>query len=98
MDDLTTLLREAVEDVEPTDRRAELRELVAVSSGRRHRRYAIAGGLLAAAVVGQRPSRRAPSAAWIAARTSVRRTRSTTSARPRRDRGCSVSSGAVRGR
>ena len=49
MHDLTTLLREAVEDVEPTDRRAELRELVGVSSGRRHRRYAIAGGLLAAA-------------------------------------------------
>jgi len=51
MDDLTTLLREAVEDVEPTDRRAELRELVAVSTKRRHRRYAITGGLLAAAVV-----------------------------------------------
>ena len=51
MDDLTTLMREAVEDVEPTDRRAELRELVAVSSKRRHRRYAITGGLLAAAVV-----------------------------------------------
>ena len=51
MDDLTTLLREAVEDVEPTDRRAELRELVAVSSRSRHRRYAITGGLLAAAVV-----------------------------------------------
>ncbi len=51
MDDLTTLMREAVEDVEPTDRRAELRERVAVSSKRRHRRYAITGGLLAAAVV-----------------------------------------------
>jgi hypothetical protein len=51
MDDLTTLLREAVEDVEPTDRRAELRELVAVSTKARHRRYAITGGLLAAAVV-----------------------------------------------
>ena len=51
MDDLTTLLREAVEDVEPTDRRAELRELVAVSSRSRHLRYAITGGLLAAAVV-----------------------------------------------
>ena len=51
MDDLTTLMREAVEDVEPTDRRAELRELVAASSSRRHRRYAVAGGLLAAAVV-----------------------------------------------
>jgi hypothetical protein len=51
MDDLTTLLREAVEDVEPTDRRAELRQRVAVASRSRHRRYAIAGGLLAAAVV-----------------------------------------------
>jgi hypothetical protein len=51
MDDLTTLLREAVEDVEPTDRRAELRELVAVSTRSRHRRYAVTGGLLAAAVV-----------------------------------------------
>ncbi len=51
MDDLTTLLREAVEDVEPTDRRAELRELVAVSTRTRHRRYAVTGGLLAAAVV-----------------------------------------------
>jgi hypothetical protein len=51
MDDLTTLLREAVEDVEPTDRRAELRELVAASSKSRHLRYAITGGLLAAAVV-----------------------------------------------
>ena len=51
MDDLTTLLREAVEDVEPTDRRAELRERVAVSSRSRHLRYAITGGLLAAAVV-----------------------------------------------
>ncbi len=51
MDDLTTLMREAVENVEPTDRRAELRELVAVSSRRRHRGYAVAGGLLAAAVV-----------------------------------------------
>jgi hypothetical protein len=50
MDDLTTLLREAVEDVEPTDRRAELRERVAVSS-RHRRRYAVTGGLLAAAVV-----------------------------------------------
>ena len=51
MDDLTTLMREAVEDVEPTDRRAELRELVAVSTRTRHLRYAITGGLLAAAVV-----------------------------------------------
>ena len=51
MDDLTTLLREAVEDVEPTDRRAELREQVAVSSRARHLRYAITGGMLAAAVV-----------------------------------------------
>lgn len=51
MDDLTMLLQEAVEDVEPTDRRAELRELVAVSTKSRHRRYAITGGLLAAAVV-----------------------------------------------
>jgi hypothetical protein len=51
MDDLTTLLREAVEDVEPTDRRRELRERVAVSSRSRHLRYAITGGLLAAAVV-----------------------------------------------
>jgi hypothetical protein len=51
MDDLTTLMREAVEDVEPTDRRRELRELVAVSSRSRHLRYAITGGLLAAAVV-----------------------------------------------
>jgi hypothetical protein len=51
MDDLTTLIREAVEDVEPTDRRVELRELVAASSKSRHRRYAITGGLLAAAVV-----------------------------------------------
>jgi hypothetical protein len=51
MDDLTTLLREAVEDVEPTDRRAELRERVAVSSRSRRFRYAITGGLLAAAVV-----------------------------------------------
>ena len=51
MDDLTTLLREAVEDVEPADRRAELRELVAISTKSRHRRYAITGGLLAAAVV-----------------------------------------------
>ena len=51
MDDLSTLLREAVEDVEPTDRRAELRELVAASSRSRHLRYAITGGLLAAAVV-----------------------------------------------
>ena len=51
MDDLTTLMREAVEDVEPTDRRAELRERVAVSSRSRHLRYAITGGLLAAAVV-----------------------------------------------
>ena len=51
MDDLTTLLREAVEDVEPTDRRAELRERVAVSSKARRFRYAVTGGLLAAAVV-----------------------------------------------
>jgi hypothetical protein len=51
MDDLTMLLQEAVEDVEPTDRRAELREMVAVSTKSRHRRYAITGGLLAAAVV-----------------------------------------------
>jgi hypothetical protein len=51
MDDLSTLMREAVEDVEPTDRRAELRELVAASSKSRHLRYAITGGLLAAAVV-----------------------------------------------
>ena len=51
MDDLTILLREAVEDVEPTDRRAELRERVAASSKSRHIRYAITGGLLAAAVV-----------------------------------------------
>jgi hypothetical protein len=51
MDDLTTLIREAVEDVEPTDRRAELRDLVAVSTRSRHRRYAVTGGLLAAAVV-----------------------------------------------
>ncbi len=51
MDDLTTLMREAVEDVEPSDRRAELRELVAVSSRSRHLRYGITGGLLAAAVV-----------------------------------------------
>ena len=51
MDDLTTLLREAVEDVEPTDRRAELRERVAASSKARRFRYAVTGGLLAAAVV-----------------------------------------------
>jgi len=51
MDDLSTLMREAVETVEPTDRRAELRELVAAASRKRTRRYAITGGLLAAAVV-----------------------------------------------
>ncbi len=51
MDDLSTLMREAVVDVEPTDRRGELRERVAVASKSRHRRYAITGGLLAAAVV-----------------------------------------------
>ncbi len=51
MDDLTTLMREAVEDVEPTDRRAELRERVAASSKARRFRYAVTGGLLAAAVV-----------------------------------------------
>jgi hypothetical protein len=51
MDDLTTLLREAVEDVEPTDRRAELHERVAVAARRRRRRYVVTGSLLAAAVV-----------------------------------------------
>ena len=51
MDDLSTLMREAVEDVEPTDRRAELREQVVVASKKRTRLYAITGGLLAAAVV-----------------------------------------------
>jgi len=50
MDDLTTLMRDAVEDVEPTDRRPELREAVAVASRRRFRKT-LAGGLLAAAVV-----------------------------------------------
>jgi hypothetical protein len=50
MDDLTTLLREAVADVEPTDRRAELHERVVVARRRRHRR-AVVGGLAAAAVL-----------------------------------------------
>ena len=50
MDDLTTLMRQAVEEVEPTDRRAELHEAVAAASRRRFRRT-VAGGLLAAAVV-----------------------------------------------
>jgi hypothetical protein len=51
MDDLTTLLRDAVEDVEPTDRRAELHERVAVATRSRRRRYVVTGSLLAAAVV-----------------------------------------------
>jgi Immunoglobulin-like domain of bacterial spore germination len=51
MDDLGTLMRQAVETVEPSDRRAELREQVAVASRRRRRRNAATGGLLAAAVV-----------------------------------------------
>jgi hypothetical protein len=51
MDDLTTLMRQAVETVEPADRRAELRERVSIAGRRRRRRNAVAGGLLAAAVV-----------------------------------------------
>ena len=51
MDDLSTLMREAVEDVEPTDRRAELRELVAAASKSPAPPLRHHGGLLAAAVV-----------------------------------------------
>jgi hypothetical protein len=51
MDDLTTLMRRAVEEVEPADRRVELRKAVEVATRRRHRRYAVTGGLAAAAVV-----------------------------------------------
>lgn len=51
MDDLATLMREAVVDVEPTDRRAELLDRVAVASRQRRRRYTVGGSLLAAAVV-----------------------------------------------
>jgi hypothetical protein len=51
MDDLATLMREAVEDVEPSDRRAELRERVAAASKRRRVRYGVTVGLLAAAAV-----------------------------------------------
>jgi len=50
MDELATLFKEAVEDVEPRDRRAELREAVAVA-GRRRLHRTVTGGLLAAAVV-----------------------------------------------
>jgi hypothetical protein len=50
MDDLATLFAQAVEDVQPTDRRAELREAVTVAGRRRFRRT-VTGGLLAAAVV-----------------------------------------------
>ena len=111
MDDLTTLLREAVEDVEPTDRRAELRERVAVSSRSRHLRYAITGGLLAAAVVvtgvavavqqsddpETQPCRhQARGGSQPRAASGLRR--STTSARRRRDHDCSGSSGPVRDR
>lgn len=50
MDDLTTLLREAVADVDPSPRTAELRAGLA-AAGRRRRRMRVAGGLLAAAAV-----------------------------------------------
>ena len=50
MDDLATLFKEAVDTVEPRDRRAELREAVTVA-GRRRVRRTVTGGLLAAAAV-----------------------------------------------
>jgi len=50
MDDLATLFKEAVDTVEPRDRRAELREAVTVAGRRRFRRT-VTGGLLAAAAV-----------------------------------------------
>jgi hypothetical protein len=52
MDDLSTLLREAVETVEPGDRRVELRERVAVATRRRHRRAGVIGLAAAAVLVG----------------------------------------------
>jgi hypothetical protein len=49
MDDLSTLLHDAVSDVEPTDRLAEIREAVAPARPRRLGWYAAGGGFLAAA-------------------------------------------------
>lgn len=50
MDDLNTLMRQAVEDVEPANRQRELWDGVAVASRRRHRNMVL-GGLLATAVL-----------------------------------------------
>jgi hypothetical protein len=50
MDDLNTLMRQAVEDVEPTHRTRELWDGVAVATRRRHRNRLV-GGLLATAVL-----------------------------------------------
>jgi hypothetical protein len=52
MDDLNTLLRQAVEDVEPTHRQRELWDGVAVATRRRHRRMLVVGVLATAVLFG----------------------------------------------